>query len=145
MEGETVAILGDGAVFPTQTVTDGTITLSEAVSVCHIGLPFTYILKPMRFDQNVDLTSKGSVKKISSAVVSFYKTLNARQGDGTDVRGFNWRRTEPYGSPPELWTGDQDANVDIGFDVEDPFQIEGSDPLPCTVRAIIPDNSVTGR
>ena len=34
--------------------------------------------------------------------------------------------------------------ADGGFSVEDPFQIEGSDPLPCTVRCIVPHNEVTG-
>ena len=144
LEGETVAILGDGAVFPTQTVTNGEITLPETVSVCHIGLPYTYKLKPMRMDQNMGGSTKGVIKKIANATISFYKTLNALQGDANTVRGFNWRKDEPYTSPPNLWTADQDAHVDIGFSTEDPFQIEGSDPLPCTVRAILPRVDITG-
>ena len=146
LEGETVAILGDGAVFPTQMVTNGSVTLSESVSVCHIGLPFTYKLKPMRMDQGYNGTSKGSIKKISEAVISFYKTLNARYGDGTDTYDIDWRETDAeYTTPPDLVTGDKVVVADGGFSVEDPFQIEGSDPLPCTVRAIIPRIEVTGR
>jgi hypothetical protein len=42
LEGEEVAILGDGAVMPSQTVSSGSITLPEAVSVAQIGLAYTY-------------------------------------------------------------------------------------------------------
>ena len=145
LEGETVAILGDGAVFPTQVVSDGAITLPETVSVCHIGLPFKYIAKPMRMDQSYNGTSKGSIKKITEAVISFYKTLNAQHSDGTTAHDIKWRTTEALGTPPDLFTGDKVVVADGGFDVEDPFQVEGSDPLPCTVRAIIPRLDVTGR
>jgi len=146
LEGETVAILGDGAVFPNQVVNGGSITLGEAVSVCHVGLPFTYKLKPMRMDQNTGHgTSKGSIKKIAEAVISFYESLNANYSDGTDVRKINFRTTEEYTTPPDLLTGDKVVVADGGFSVEDPFQIEGSEPLPCTVRAIIPRIDIVGR
>ena len=146
LEGETVAILGDGAVFPTQTVTNGSVTLPETVSVCHVGLPFKYIAKPMRFDQSYNGTSKGSIKKTAEVVISFYKTLNAQHSDGVhDPIDIKWRTTEEFTTPPSLHTGDKVVNTDGGFDVEDPFQVEGSDPLPCTIRAIIPRLDITGR
>ena len=147
LEGETVAILGDGAVFPTQTVTDGTITLSESVSVCHIGLPFTYTLKPMRYDTSTARgTSKGSMKKITKFTVSFYKTLLARYGNGTTYRDWKWRETsDDYTTPPALITGDKDGTWDEGFSAEDPIEITGSDPLPCTIRCLIPRIDITGK
>ncbi len=147
LEGETVAILGDGAVLPTQAVSSGAITLSESVSVAQVGLPFKYILKPMRMDQNTRRgTSKGSIKKIAEAVISFYKTLNAQYGDGTTTYDIPWREaTAEYTTPPDLVTGDKLVVADGGFSVEDPFQIEGSDPMACSVRAIIPRLEQTGR
>jgi hypothetical protein len=98
-------------------------------------------------DQNTRQgTSKGSIKKIAEAAISFYKTLNAQYGDGTATYNINWRETShEYGTPPDLYTGDKVVVADGSFDAEDPFQIEGSDPLPCTVRAIIPRTEVTGR
>jgi hypothetical protein len=147
LEGETVAILADGAVQPSKTVSSGAITLTDAASVVQVGLPYTYKLKPMRMDQNTQQgTSKGSVKKITEAVISFYKTLNARYGDGTDTYDINWRETSAeYTTPPDLVTGDKVVVADGGFSVEDPFQIEGSDPMPCSIRAIIPRIEQTGR
>jgi hypothetical protein len=146
LEGETVAILGDGAVFPAQVVTNGALpsVLDQKVSVCHIGLPYTYKLKPMRFDQNVKGTSKGSIKKAARMVISFIRTLNARYGNDTTTKAIDWRGTEPYTTPPDLFTGDKKVILDVGYDVDDPAMITGSDPLPCTVRAIIPHNIVTG-
>jgi hypothetical protein len=147
LEGETVAILGDGAVLPSKTVSSGAITLDESVSVAQVGLPFTYKLKPMRMDQNTRKgTTKGSIKKITEVVISFFKTLNAEFGDGTTTYKEPWRETSAeYGTPPDLFTGDKLVNADGGFDVEDPFQIEGNSPMPCSVRAIIPRVEQTGR
>ena len=147
LEGETVAILGDGAVLPTQTVSSGSISLAESVSVAQVGLPFTYKLKPMRMDQNTQRgTSKGSIAKFAEVVISFYKTLNAKFGDGDTTYKEPWRESsDVLGSPPALFTGDKAVQSDGGFSVEDPFQIEGNDPMPCTVRAIIPRKEVVGR
>jgi hypothetical protein len=148
LEGEEVAILGDGAVFPTQVVTNAALpeALSETVSVCHIGLPYTYKWKPMRLDQaSAKGTTKGSIKKIAEVVISFFRTLNARYSDGTTERGIDFRKTEAYTTPPSLFTGDKVVVADGGFDVEDGFEITGSDPLPCTVRAIVPRLDQTGR
>jgi hypothetical protein len=146
LEGETVAILGDGAVFPAQVVTNGALpsVLDQKVSVCHIGLPYTYKLKPMRFDQNVKGTSKGSIKKAARMVISFIRTLNARYGNDTTTKAIDWRGTEPYTTPPDLFTGDKKVILDVGYDVDDPAMITGSDPLPATIRCLIPHNIVTG-
>ncbi|HEG44012.1 MAG TPA: hypothetical protein ENH94_08190 [Phycisphaerales bacterium] len=147
LEGETVAILGDGAELPTAVVSGGSITLAESVSVAQVGLPFTYKLKINRFDQNTQQgTSKGSIKKIAEVVISFYRTLNAKFGDGTTTFKVSWRESsDNYGDPPALFSGDKVVHADGGFNVEDPFQIEGNSPMPCSVRAIIPRFETVGR
>jgi hypothetical protein len=147
LEGETVGMLADGAVIPTDTVASGGVTLTTAASVVQLGLPYTYKLKPMRLDQNTRKgTSKGSIKIAVEAVVSFYQTLNAKHSNGTTARSIPWRETDQtYTTPPDLYTGDKEIHVDCGYSVEDPFQIEGNDPMPCTVRAIIPRLDMTGR
>lgn len=146
LEGETVKILGDGAVYPDKVVDGGQITISEAADKCIVGLPYTYRLSPMRMDiAGRGGTTKGSIKKIAEVVISFQDTLNAEYGDGNTTNTIDWRTTEDYGSPPSLFTGDKVVVFDGGFNVEDTFIISGSDPLPCTVRAIIPRIEVTGR
>jgi hypothetical protein len=146
LEGETVSILGNGGVFPPQVVVDGTVTTDAKVFTAHIGLSSTYQVSPMRLDITTPVgTTHGSIKKISEVVFSFFKTLNAQYGDGTDTYDIDWRTTEVYDSPPELFTGDKTVAFDSGFSTEDNIIISGSDPLPCTVRAIIPRIEKTGR
>lgn len=45
LEGETVAVMGDGAVQPSQVVASGSITLDSRASHVHVGLPFTARLR----------------------------------------------------------------------------------------------------
>ena len=40
IEGETVSILADGLVLPSQVVNNGEIVLDEAYAVVHVGLPY---------------------------------------------------------------------------------------------------------
>lgn len=146
LEGETVSILGNGAVFTPIVVSGAEITLPETVTKAHVGLPFTYQLKPMRLDVSTGLgTTHGSIKKVSELVISFFKTLNAEYGDGTTTNKINWRTEEVYDSPPDLFTGNKTITFDGGFSIDDPIIISGSDPLPCTVRAIIARTEKTGR
>jgi hypothetical protein len=91
-------------------------------------------------------TSKGSIKKFAECVISFLETLNAQYGDGTNDYKIAWRETSAsYGSAPALFSGDTVVHTDGGFDVEDPIEIKGSSPMPCTVRALIPRVERFGR
>lgn len=135
LEGETVSVLGDGAVFAMQKVSGGKITLTESVNKAQIGLPYTYTLMPMRLtssNQNI----MGAKIKVNKAVISFYETLNADYTDGVTTSTIDWRTTEDYDSPPNLFTGDKNVTFDGGISADNPFRITGSDPLPCTVRSI---------
>jgi hypothetical protein len=139
LEGETVQVLGDGAVFAETTVSSGEITLDSEVETAHVGLPYTYTVKPMRIDVSVQGgTSKSSFKKITEMYVSFYQTLGAKYGKDEDhLTTIPWRTDETYSSPPALFTGDKKVVLDAGYDRETEFIITGNDPLPCTVRAIV--------
>jgi hypothetical protein len=147
---EEVAILGtdvDGntEVYDTETVdVSGDITLKDGsdynfVVKAQVGLPSTYILKPMRLDLRTQQGSAmGSIKKISEVIISFYKTINAKIGSETDeLYEIEW--------PTTLFTGSKIVSHDGGYDMDDNIIISGSDPTPCTVRAIIPRVEQTGR
>jgi hypothetical protein len=146
LEGETVVILGDGAVFGTQTVSSGSVTISDAVNKAHIGLAYTYKLKPMRFDLTTERgTTKGSIKRISKIVISLFESANVWYGpDSDNLKNIDFRTTEAHDTPPALFTGDKVVSFEGGFDPEDSVLITGSDPLPCTVRAIVPRLEITG-
>src|SRR4029077_20795922 len=48
LEGRTVSIVGDGAVYPDQTVTAGTVTISPAAAQIEGVLPYTSTMTTMR-------------------------------------------------------------------------------------------------
>ena len=146
LEGETVSILGDGAVYAEQVVTDGSITINNEVEKAHVGLPFEYKVSPMRLDVTTGAgATLGSIKNISELSISFLETLNARYGDGTDTYDIDWRTTEVYGSPPDMFTGLKTVAFDGGFSAEDTIIISGRDPLPATIRSITARIEKTGR
>lgn len=147
LEGEEVAVLVDGGVAARQTVSGGQVNVGQAiVGKCIVGLPFRYILQPMRFDLQVSGTTKGTLKRFAEAVISFYESGNVQYGtDEDNLFEMDWRGVEAYGTPPALYTGDKVVAHEGGFSVEDPFILTGDDPVPCTVRAIIPRLDVTGR
>jgi hypothetical protein len=64
----------------------------------------------------------------------------------TDLRDFDWsdpkfiNNSEVTG----LFSGDIDGIRDGTYNSEAPIIIGGNDPLPCTIRALIPRLEVTG-
>ena len=147
LEGQTVAVLVDGAVQANKIVSGGQITIDESGDRAVVGLPYTYKVSPMRMDK-IDRggATIGSIGKTSELVLSLLASGNVRYGDGTTDFPIPFRTEEPYGSPPDLFTGLTDnLAFDGGFTTEKPIVISGSDPLPCTVRAIIARTEKTGR
>lgn len=147
LEGEEVAILAGGAVYTRQTVSSGSITLPESTTRAIVGLPFRHILKPMRFDLSVPGgNTKGSLKTFKELVISFYRAGNVYYGvDEDHLHRINFRTEEAYGSPPALYTGDMVVTHEGGFSVEDSIIVTSDDPVPCTVRALVPRIDISGR
>jgi hypothetical protein len=146
LEGEELVVLADGAVQPRQTVSSGSITLPEAATRVIVGLPCRFRLKPMRFDIDAQMTTKGSLKRFAEVVISFYESLNVQYGvDVDNLFKIDWRTTEDYDSPPGLFTGDKVVTHEGGFSVEDSIVLTGDDPVPCTVRAMVPRIDLSGR
>src|SRR5690606_17538108 len=50
LEGETVAVLADGATHPPRVVTDGAIALERAASTVHVGLAYASVLETMNLE-----------------------------------------------------------------------------------------------
>src|SRR5690606_27840500 len=81
LEGETVQVLGDGAVQPNKVVQGGTITLTRAANKVHVGLPMVSRLVPMRLEAGAtDGTAQGKIKRVHSATVRFLDTLGGLIG-----------------------------------------------------------------
>ena len=153
LEGETVKTLGTDVndsttVYDDETVSGGIITLSVLSPHAHnfvrkatVGLPFRYTLEPMRLDiTTTGGTTHGSIANISELVISFFNTLGAKYGSTLDDL-----KDIDFDSTTSLNTGDVTVSFDGGFSIDDRIFISGNEPLPCTIRAIIPRKDKTGR
>jgi len=149
--GMEVIVLGDGVVYTPTAAVDatGSVTISTAVTTAQVGLKYRYKVKPMRPDiAMAGGTTHGSIVKVAEMGVSFLNTMNAQYGvNYTDLYDFDWtnaqwtNNTEITG----LFTGDVVAHVDGGFTIDNNLIITGDEPLPCTVRCLVPRLERTGR
>ena len=147
LEGEELAVLVDGAVQASKTVSSGIITIDEAGDRVVAGLSYEYQVSPMRPDVVTQGgTIRGSVMITPEIVLSLFASSGVEYGDGTNQTEIDFRTIEDYDSPPDLFTGDTDALAfDGGFTKDVDIVISGSSPLPCTLRAIILRTQKTGR
>lgn len=147
LEGATVNILGDGAVYPQQVVTGGTITL-EAPAACStitVGLPITAQMQTLPLAFEAQGAGQGRQKNVNKVWVRVVDSGAFFVGPRFDaLREPKWRTTEPWNSPPMLRT------EEVGLDITPSWQADGSVciqqtyPLPLTVAAMTLEVSIGG-
>lgn len=142
LEGQTVAVCGDGATLPQSTVTGGAISLTELVSKAHVGLPYLSVLTTMPIEAGAaDGTSQGKTKRASRCTIRFDKTLGAKFGRTQDSTLDSVPFREAGGNmdaPPPLFTGDVLVAWPEGYSDDLTLTVVQDNPLPCTVVAIMP-------
>lgn len=147
LEGETVSILGDGAVYPEQVVTDGAVAVSPAVSKACVGLPYAATLKPLRLEAGAaGGTAQGRKKRISQARVRVHRSLGGKYGPTLDALDLIPTRSaaDPMGTAPPLFSGDLEIDLDGGWDEDGQYVLRHDQPLPFTVLALMPEVRTTG-
>jgi hypothetical protein len=149
LEGRTVAVLADGCVESNKVVSGGAITLSNASSKVHVGLPFETIVKPMRIDRDPQLgNSQGLTKQVRNLVLRLINTLGCKYGDGkaafesVDFRQIDSDSDLMDASPP-LFTGDKEIQFPGEFETEGDIVIKQDQPLPLTLVAMVVKHQVT--
>lgn len=142
LEGEEVAILADGHVFPRQTVTGGQVVLTQEVTVAHIGLPYEAHLGTL--EPPIEEV-QGRRKKASQLRVGVLNSRGMHIGfDETEQSEWKQREFEDWGDPTELFTGYVDMVIEPSFETRGELLITQKDPLPLTVLSITPDYDVEG-
>lgn len=137
LEGETVQVTMDGDV-PTSNsfeVMSGSITLPSKAAVVHAGLPFRPYMKTLRPEGGSQIgTAQGKVKRIPKMTARFYRTSDCKIGtvDRQDRFTFD-----------ELYTGDKDIPVPIGWEKEGQLVVTSDRPLPLTLISLMPNISVS--
>ena len=141
LNGATVTILGDGNVFPNQTVVNGAVTLPNACSVITIGLPYVSQLQTLNLDYNDNGGSvQGKRKKVSAVTVRMENCRGLKVGHNfTTMTQIKERSTQIYGSPVPMTTGDERVVLDPLWETSGSVCIQQDNPLPATVLAVIPE------
>lgn len=145
LEGKTVSILADGAVMPQQVVTAGAVTLQQAASVVHVGLPITSDIKTLPLAFEVQGYGQGRQKNVNKVWLRVNRSSGIFAGPDTDnLTEVKQRTTEPYGSPPSLKSEEVSVVVSPSWSDSGQVVVRQSDPLPLTVVSMSMEVSIGG-
>jgi len=146
LAGAEVSILADGAVQTRQTVTaDGKITLGQAASKVSYGLPITADIETLPLQAEIEAFGQGTNKNINKLYVSVYQSGSLFIGPTfAKLTEAKWRTIEPYGSPPSLRSGTVPVVITPTWTPDAGVCIRVTDPLPLTVRGLVPDTAFGG-
>lgn len=151
LEGKTVALLGDGNVFPEATVTNGGFTIEQHVARLVGGLPFTCDIETLNLDAQGGPTVQSRQKTIGALTLRLEKSRGLKAGPvakdtfGQAISGtpgtlteIKERSSEAYGQPIPLFTGDREVLIDPSWNSNGRVFIRQENPLPATLLAVIP-------
>lgn len=137
LEGETVNIVIGDAVYPSQTVTNGNITVNlpstAAYKRIEIGLPYKSRLKTLRVEAGArGGTAQARKKRYNEVAVRLFETVGVTiNGDQVPFR----TSSTPMGQNIQPFTGDKRV-ANLGWDREGQIIIEQDQPLPMTVLGL---------
>lgn len=139
LEGEILNVLVDGAVHPQRTVAGGAITLDNAGSVIQVGLPITADLQSLPLAFEAQALGQGRAKNVNQVWLRMYQSGAPFVGPTFDPRDLvegMVRTTEPYGSPPNLLTGELEITLDPTWSDSGQICLRHTNPLAMTVVSI---------
>ena len=139
LEGQTVSILGDGAVPPDKTVSSGAVTLERYVTKAHAGLSYNSTLRTLRVDAGSAMgTSQGKVKRINELTVRLYRSVGLKVGrDASNLDIVPFRSSAAsMDAPIALYTGDKEIELNGNYDTDGQLTIRQDQPLPMNILAV---------
>ena len=146
LEGESVEIFADGAVYPAETVASGAVSIDRWVNKAVVGLGFTSTISPMRLDvPSMDGTGQGALKRIHEIVLRVYQSIHAKVGPSLsllDTVYFRLGATAMDSAPP-LFDGDKVLPFPGSWDRDGLVYVVQDKPLPLTLLAMILKLQVT--
>jgi hypothetical protein len=146
LEGKTVSVLGDGAVFPQKVVTGGAITIEQACSKVQVGLPITADVQTLPLFAAVDNGyAQGRLKNINRVWLRVYKSSGVFAGPSIPrLVQFKQRTTESYGSPPALVSAEIEIVTEPSWQDGGQIYVRQSDPLPLTLVSMTLEAEIGG-
>ena len=144
LEGQTVTALADGIVYRNLVVSAGTVTIGVAASKWNVGLPYTAVAETLELDVGGrDGSVLGRRKRINSVILSVLESANiyvkAASRDSFELQRAGRNTIASATSTVSLYTGNLDeVKLDDTWEGQGRIRIEAPDPVPCTIRAIVP-------
>jgi hypothetical protein len=148
LEGQDVVALADGNVVRGLVVSDGAVTLPNAASKVHVGLPMAASMQPLDLDLGMVQTLgsvQGRTKSVANVTLRVEKTRGIFVGPRDGERGdehlveFKQRQLEAWNEAIRLHTGDISMTPAWDWNTSGAMWIKQFDPLPMTILAIMPD------
>lgn len=136
LEGQTVDVVADGSVMPTQVVSGGQITLSRKAYRVEIGLHFESTIQTLTPEVGTtEGTTQSAKKRTSEVTMRFLETTGAEcNGQVIPFRTFG---PKILNQPAPLFTGDHYFGK-LGWEKgEDTLLIQQRQPLPFHLLSII--------
>lgn len=154
LEGLQVTGLADGSVFPTSTVTNGSITLPYPASQITVGLPYTCQVQTMYLDvPNQGGTIQNRRKNITSVGIRLEASrglqIGSDQPDSSAYQNYppvEWTDMDEIkertmfvnaGTAVPLYTGDHYKNINSSWNVKGQIAIQQTYPLPANVLSLV--------
>jgi len=142
LEGQTVKVLGDGAIFDSETVTSSQITVDPAVSVAQIGLGYTHRIKTLKWDFGAQAgTAVGKAKRIFGLTFAVLDSMVVKFGPSkSDLKEVAFRQvSDVMDSPVPLFTGEFHKEFPGDWTTDPRIVIEHDAPVPFTLIALAPE------
>ena len=146
LEAKTVSVLGDGTVHEDVVVSSGAVTLTDYFNKVHIGLRYKSNVVPMKLEtQTRTGTARTKNKKIDEITFSFYKSLGCKFGTTEGTATIPFRKTsDALGQAVPLFTGEKKQTFPGGYELSGDIFVTQEQPLPLTVRSIMPRVGIHG-
>lgn len=140
LAGVSVVALLDGNVERSITVSsEGLVTLPYSAARIHIGRSYIATVHTLPVG-NANIEYGGKIKKLSAIKLDLKDSRGFFMGVlGADLFPWKQREYENIGQATQLFTGYVEHDVASDWNPEGKLAIEQRDPLPITIRAIIPN------
>lgn len=145
LEGESIALLADGAVHRPLTVEGGEIRLDRPSRRVHAGLPFASWLESMNLEPLLgEGSALGRPKTLTAVELLIVESLGGRVGpDALALEPLLSRRDgQPMDAPPPLFTGTRRLEWRGGWRKEKRIVVMHDQPLPFTLAGAVPQLSI---
>lgn len=139
LEGKTVSVFTDGSVHPQEVVSSGEVSLDWFASYIVAGLPYTSKIQTL--DLFIDSKTSDGFQSRPKAIKKIILKVESSTGfmAGYDETNLIEQKVTPavWGTPPSLYTGDWELQIEGSWDRPASIYIEQTSPVPINILSLI--------